>query len=276
MATNLPLSPNGNVVMLTKGITVGGFWPAPSATYPAYTVAAEEQPPAVDEQGNLAVRGPVVTDEGGFRDPFPGAALSADWTPVIGAGGSIAVAGSVVTIGSGTTANSRTYIYRSADFMPFVLSVYLTLTARAAASSGLDFFFGVFNNIDPTLATEYAQWVFRGTGGNTASECLSRSHAGAGGEEGTGTNVAATSTTTAGFRSISLDGEGAIFRDGATSLPAPTVRTTRSQQQPDLYTELFVIMGFVNAAVVSATPVTASIDTVFFKNLDRLVVNTSF
>lgn len=273
MATNVPLTPDGNVAELAKALTTGTYSPDPSGTYPDYSTPSEEQPPTVDKIGQASIRGPVLTDEGGFFEPFAGAALAPAWMAVPGAG-AIAVAGSDLTIGSGLVANDKIYVARPADFLPLRLDLFLTLTARGAASTGFDFFVGLYDTADPTLANEFMEWLFLGSQLNTQASLQSQSHAGAGGLE-TGV-VTVTTTLTAGFRTIALDGEGGVFRDGAVSLPTPTVRATRSRQSIGFYTPLFVAMGFRNAAVVGGTAVTATIDTVALKNLNRLVVNTSF
>ena len=82
-----------------KLLTTGGFFPSPGATNPDYSVAGEVQPPTVDLLGFANIRGPVLTDEGGFRDPFMGAALGPRWTyvPGVSAGGSTTVGSSLVT-----------------------------------------------------------------------------------------------------------------------------------------------------------------------------------
>lgn len=273
MATNVPLTPDGNVPELTKSVTTGAFSPDPSGTYPSYLTPGEEQPTTVDVIGQRVTRSAVYTDEGGFFEPFAGVALVPAWTAVPGAG-SLVVAGSNLTIGSGLVANDRVYVSRPADFLPLRLDMFLTMTARGAASIGFDFFLGFYSDADPDLAEEYQEWLFLGAQLNTQATPQSQSHTGVGGQESA--QVTVTSTITAGFRTLALDGEGGIFRDGAVTLPTPTVRATRSRQNIGFYTPLFVAMGFRNAAVVGATPVTVTIDTVAVKNLNRVVVNTAF
>lgn len=275
MATNIPVDAQGNVPNLTKAVSIAGFDPDPAATYPSYVVAGAEEPPGVDENGHLMTRGPVFTDEGGLRDSFNGAALDPEWT-LVPAGMGFVVAGGSLTITNTDVAGAMGYISRPIDFMPVIANLFLTLSARAAVSTGRDFFFGFYNTADPNVATEYAEWMFLGVGGNTTSETRTASSSAAGGTQGIGVNVTCTSTVTAGFRTIAVDGESGIFRDGAVNLPTPTTRSTQSQQLMGPYTPLFFALGFRNAAVVGAVGMTATIDTLFVKNANRLVVNTAF
>lgn len=169
MASNIPLTPSGDVPQLEKGVATGAFSPDPSGTYPSYTTPGEDQPVTVDVLGQRICRAATYTDEGGFFEAFPGAALDPAWTAVPGAG-SIVVAGSNLTIGSGLLANDKVYVARSADFLPLRLDLFLTLTARGAASTGLDFFVGLYDTMDPTLATEFVEWLFLGSQLNTPTE----------------------------------------------------------------------------------------------------------
>lgn len=69
-----------------------------------------------------------------FRDSFPGTSLdAAKWDSAIGTGGSIAVSGGTVTLGSGTTASAETSILSKEKFtVPFRVSASFTLSQRIA------------------------------------------------------------------------------------------------------------------------------------------------
>lgn len=268
------------------GITTGGFWPDPAATYPDDSIPSVPASPAVDAQGNLATRGPVTTDEGGFRESF-NAALASPWVSAPGAG-TIAIANSVLTITGSLTANDRSYVSHPADFMPMVLNLALGVggagTPITRGGTNVEVFFGLYHldvvanpGLDPQHATAqqaFMEWLFP-TGAATTSTMRIRS-----GNVTNGTEILAgatiTTTGTAGWRSIVVDGESAIFRDGSTTLPTATVRATLSREIPGLYEEFFFSVGVRNIGAPVAPAGIINIDAAYLKNLDRLVVNTAF
>lgn len=69
-----------------------------------------------------------------FRDSFPGTALDTNkWTSSIGAGASISVGSGVLTMSSGTAANSESWVMSKETFtVPFRVSVGFTLSQRIA------------------------------------------------------------------------------------------------------------------------------------------------
>lgn len=278
-----------------KGISTGGFFPDPSSAIPDYPTPNELVTPAVDSQGNLAVRGPVLTDEGGFRDPFAGAALGADWVSSAGTG-TIVVAGSLVTISTPAlpVAADLQYASRNADFLPMTLAVLLGQQGGAApfnlsavAGSTMEAFFGLYlsdptvnPNMDPSHATaqsEHIEWAFLASAAATSGTTRSAAATGAGNSQSQAITV--TTRATPGWRGVSLDGEGVVFRDGATqiqALPPPTTRATQTGQIPGLYSSLFFSMGIRSQGAPGASQGVLVVDTVFLKNLNRLIVNTGF
>jgi hypothetical protein len=271
-----------------KGLERAAFVPDPAGVNPASTNPAYTTPDAVvlayvDPYGNLNARAQVLTDEGGFRDDFAGGALDPAWTAVPGAGGAISVGSSLLSIASGTAANDLVYVVRNADFLPLSLAFFIAaVTGRAAATAGVDFFMGLYNDMNPSLATEFVEWALFGGGANTDGVFTSRAHAGAGGASGPTTFTIQNTLTLPGWRTMSLDGEQVILRDGTTTtgttawpLPAPTVRYNAGRHLPGLYTSLFCAIGFR----LPAAPVTGfsvDLDAVFLKNFNRPVVNTTF
>jgi hypothetical protein len=250
--------------------TTGAFSPDPAGTYPSYTTAGELQSATVDVLGQQNARAAIYTDEGGFVEPFAGTALDAAWTAVSG-GGTITVVGSNLVITPGSTPSDLVYVSRPVDFLPLRLDAFMELTGRGAASVGYDFFIGLYNAADPTAATQFHEWLFTGSLTDVQADIRSQAHAGAGGGEAA--TVTVTSTLTAGFRTIALDTDGGVYRDGSTALPTPTVRGTQSRQPIGFYSKLHVAMGFRNAGVLGVTPVTATIDTILINNLNRVSVN---
>jgi len=293
-----------------KGITTGGFFPDPASAIPDYPTAGELQPPAIDSQGNLAIRGPVLTDEGGTREPFA-AAPAAPWVlSAIPAGGSRQFVDSVCIqrLPLAPVAGTSIFVSRTADYLPVILNALLgrtvltTVTVPAAsadpfnisglAATTIEAFFGLYKldvaanpGLDPDHATaqmEFCEWAFQASTAAGTAMLRTRSHAGLGGDQPQPVaTVAVTSRATAGWRSIALDGESALFRDGATqaaALPPPTSRSTLSGQIPGLYTELFLSFG-IRVGATPGVPLVIpqlQVDTVYLKNLDRLIVNTGF
>lgn len=74
-----------------------------------------------------------------FRDSFPGTAIDANkWSSSIGTGGAITVGSGVLTMGSGTSINSETWVMSKETFtVPFRVSVGFAMSQRIANQSFL-------------------------------------------------------------------------------------------------------------------------------------------
>lgn len=255
-------------------LTRDRFFPEPGFVKD-YATNDVSGPGLVDVAGAIFQRGPVLTDEGGFREDFIGAALPAEWTALTTGAGSVTVAGSnvVFTAGAGVVAGDRALITRPADFLPVICNVFPIGAARVA---GLNFFFGIYNDPDPDLATEFAELEF--TSSLLVTQAAFRSRSGAGASNLTSNTITVATTATSTWRTLTLDGEAAVCRDTSTAtdaLPTTTTRGSVSRHIPGLYTHLSVAMGWrANGGVPVAG--SYSVDTIFLKNLDRLVVNTAF
>lgn len=112
-----------------------------------------------------------------FRDSFPGTALNAQyWTSQTGTGGAISVAGGALTMGSGTTINSESWVMSNEFFtVPFRVSIGLTLSQRIADQS----FFVELVSIDPITkqpdGLHKAGWLFDGTSATTGKYVVQNS-----------------------------------------------------------------------------------------------------
>lgn len=267
--------------MLLNALTRNTFFPVPGfATN--YADSDRSGPSLIDVAGALFTRGPVLTDEGGFREDFPGAALDPAWTSFTTGVPTITVAGSSVSfnVPAPSAIGDRAIISRPIDFLPIIGNV--ALNTAAARVAGYDFFMGFYNDPDPALATAFVEERFLGTQLATQANILTQS---AVGNADTVTNQAV-QTTVAGagncsWRTLALDGESVIVRDVNTTtnaLPATTTRVSQSRHLPGLYETLYFAMGIrisaATAAIVAGN--TYSVDTVFVKNTDRLIVNTAF
>lgn len=105
-----------------------------------------------------------------FRDSFSGAALDlTKWDQVLGTGGTIAVANSTLTFGSGNTANAEHSILSKETFtIPFRVGIGLTLSQRIANQS----FFVEAVSVDPSTGVPDGKhkvgWLFDGTSATQA------------------------------------------------------------------------------------------------------------
>jgi hypothetical protein len=100
-----------------------------------------------------------------FRDSFPGAAVdTAKWDASLGTGGSITVAGGVLTLGSGTTINDGPSVLSKETFtIPFRLSFNLSLSQRITNQAFLVEVVSVNESTGLPDGLHSAAWVFDGT-----------------------------------------------------------------------------------------------------------------
>jgi hypothetical protein len=266
---------------LLNSLVRNGFFPVPGFAED-YVNSERSGPSLIDVAGALFTRGPVLTDEGGFRDDFPGNALGADWTSFVTGVPTITVAGSSVSFNVPALAaiGDRAIVSREVDCLPLIANI--AINNVAARVPGYDFFMGFYNDPDPELATVFVEQRFLGTKLGAQSNMLTQN--GAGNAETVADVFVQTTAAGAGacsWRTIALDGESAVFRDVNTAtnaLPTTNARLSQSRHTPDLYQNLFFAMGIRISLAVG--PVVAanlySVDTVFVKNANRLVVNTAF
>jgi hypothetical protein len=282
-----------------KGQTVGAFAPDPAGTYPDDSTPGEFKEATIDPLGHLMGRDQILTDEGGFRDDFSGAALGADWSSDPGGGGSIVVAGSIVTLATALVpvAASRVYAARALDFLPFSISWFTTaMTPAGVAASTMQAFFGVYRDEfaidgvtnplrDPEHATaqlEFCEWRWLASDVATDFDAVCARD---GATSTVASAVCVNRATTPNWRNFALDQEQIIYRDGSAGLgttvaaggnPPPTTRAVISLHLPDPFTPLFVAMGIRCGAAPGAVQGLVGFDAVNAKNINRLVVNTGF
>lgn len=260
--------------MTTAGITSGEVaddfapyqtWPSPPAT-PGSVAMGQ-----LDVIQQLMVRGPVLTDEGGFREMLTGAdpLATAPWVATLTSGTRI-TAGGVVTFNSGVIAAGVNYVCREADYLP--IQINLEIQAAAAPGGTAEFFWGLYSDADPDVAIasgQFSECSWLASDGATTG----RQRGGANGNIQGPTTFTITTKVNAGFRTLLLDADGSNYRDATTILPTTTVRSTQSSRQPGLDTTLFVCFGFRNGAAPVAWGVTVT--TVLLNNYNRLRVNTA-
>lgn len=255
---------------LVTGVAATAFAPYQDPPTPT-PVAGEPERVFADPVGQLMIRGPVLTDEGGFRemfgtDPF----AAAPWSNVL-TSGTRAVAAGIATFTSGVVVAGRNYVSRQVDILPLIVNLDLLSAARPGGTA--EFFWGLYSNPDPDVAIatgEFCECSWIASGAVNAG--LIRG--GVAGNFQAPASFTISASNAAGFRTLTLDGEGAVYRDGSTTLPTVTTRSTISTKVPDLNTPLYFIMGFRNGAAPINWSVTCSC--IFVKNTNRLLVNTGF
>jgi len=275
-----------------QAIATGGYAPEEDAAA-AYEAANVLRSLLVDRSGALVTRATVLTDEDSWRESFS-TPLGSHWQQNAGSG-SIVQAGSTLTITGSLVAGDRGYIARVADYAPISLSVCLgtggvspaTALAPVVVRGGGtgETFFGLYaldlaanptlNPSHPTAQESFVEWRFTPAPATQGILVARSSASSPAGTEGVAP-VTISTTVVAGWRTISLGQQSAVFRDGSTTLPTATVRATRSRELPAPYTALFFAAGFrAGAAPAGPLPVLA-LDTVLVQSIDRLNTDASF
>ena len=282
-----------DITSATQAVATGGFAPLPNALA-TYVTPNVLRSLLVDRDGSLVSRSTVLTDEGSWRESF-NAPLGVDWQQNAG-GGSLVQAGSTLTITGSLTSGDAGYIARTVDYAPILLSVCLgtggvspaTVLAPVVVRGGGtgETFFGLYaldlaanptlDPSHPTAQASFAEWRFTPAPALTTQGILvTRSSASSpAGTEGTAP-VTISTTLGAGWRTISLGQQSAIFRDGSTTLPTATVRATRSRELPEPYTPMFFAAGFRAGGGPSVPPPVLALDTVLVQSIDRLNTDAS-
>jgi hypothetical protein len=283
-----------DITSATQAVATGGFAPLSSALA-TYVTPNVLRSLLVDRDGSLVSRSTVLTDEGSWRESF-NAPLGVDWQQNAG-GGSLVQAGSTLTITGSLVPGAAGYIARTVDYAPILLSVCLgtggvspatVLAPVVVRGNGTEeTFFGLYaldlvanptlDPSHPTAQASFAEWRFTPAPALTTQGILvTRSSASSpAGTEGTAP-VTISTTLGAGWRTISLGQQSAIFRDGSTTLPTATVRATRSRELPEPYTPMFFAAGFRAGGGPSVTPPVLALDTVLVQSIDRLNTDASF
>ena len=281
-----------DITSATQAVATGGFAPLPNALA-TYVTPNVLRSLLVDRDGSLVSRSTVLTDEGSWRESF-NSALGVDWQQNAG-GGSLVQAGSTLTITGSLTSLDAGYIARTVDYAPILLSVCLgtggvspaTVLAPVVVRGGGtgETFFGLYaldlaanptlDPSHPTAQASFAEWRFT-PALTTQGILVTRSSASSpAGTEGVAP-VTVSTTLGAGWRTISLGQQSAIFRDGSTTLPTATVRATRSRELPEPYTPMFFAAGFRAGGGPLAPPPVLALDTVLVQSIDRLHTDGGF
>lgn len=197
-----------------------------------------------------------------LRDDFEGVELSTEWSAVYGAGMSISIGGSNLTIGAGTVANAESSVTSLRAFrLPLRLQVLLRLTQRIANQ---DFYIEL---VDAT-GSLYARWRFNGTSATTALAETSSGTPNAGPSLGVGSSV------TGFVAEIALDRDRILFSERPIdSGSGATLRRTVNNRIPSEGTDLFVRIRAKNGAVAPASGTSLIVDYVLVYEHERLDVS---
>ena len=181
-----------------------------------------------------------------------------------GAGGSFAVASSVVTVAAGTTNGSRTTAFRRGDYGPMFLQCYLSLSQRIVNQ---EFYMGFVD--DATNPGIRALAVFDGTDNTKVKLRVASSLAAADVEEVTASLP--NGITSASSNQIELSVMTSVVYLTIDGVKVAEVR----RHVPGPYDVMVPAFGFINTGV-PATATTAAVDSFWFKNHDRIEVANTF
>lgn len=177
-----------------------------------------------------------------------------------GTGGSFSVASSVLSILSGTTTTSTTYIFRESDYGPMIGVWACSLSQRIANQTG---YVGFQDAL--TAPTQYARFAFDGTS-NTVVKCQTAfSTAASDIEETTVTLPSALTTASTQRFKVELRQDLCMFWINETPVAVHRLHL------PDPYRVLFQWAGWLNGGSSPASTSTLALDMLALNNFD--VVN---
>jgi len=330
MTASLPVVIASDQFLKLFGYTYSSFSPNPS-NYAAST----QTPITLDGSKRLETHSTVLTDEGSFRDDFPGTSLSSsltgtatftngsavisgigsifltevlvgqwikkttdsevffaqvesvgndstvslstaytgttatatatisDWLTVTPTGGSIIVANSLVSIGSGTANGATGYIRRAADYNPYTLSVMASISQRIANQTTIIGF-------RDTFATTNKQAIVSFTGTSNTQVNFITSFSSAAVDTQTTSVTLPNGATTNNLNVYKIDVSGTQVTLSINGI----VVAIHQQHIPGPYDSMDVYAGTLNSAVVTAT--TLAIDYYYFSNVDRIQIDNDF
>jgi hypothetical protein len=218
---------------------------------------------STDPDGQLLIRGDVLTDEGTFRDNFPGSSLNLDlWTSAISGTASISVANSLVSLVSGTGSGAEASIFSAGDYGPISMRAQLSISQRIANQT-----IEVGFKDDITSPVSSAFFQFTGTD-NTKVTCVSSEGSTASDQQTTTVTIPNATSATAASYYIEVQPDQVAF------LINDQIVAIHKTHLPGPYDVVNTVARIVNAAAVTTT--TLAIDYVYFINQNSLQINNSF
>ena len=193
-----------------------------------------------------------------------GVGINSFWLPTVGTGGSISVASSILSIASGTTAGSNTWVQRGADYGPMEKTIRFSVSQRIANETIRMGF--VDNFASPTVQ---ACIELTGTD-NTQVSLVCRSSALAADLE-TVTATLPTGINTASLINLKIDAHNdrvTLYYDPADGSP-PVFLAMCKNHIPAPYVSMLSGHGVMNGTT-PATTTTLSVDMVYLNDYNLL------
>ncbi len=252
--------------ILQTGVSTGSYELPPDQGYTNGQVV----PAKYDADGLQMVRAWVSTNEGNLYDTFPGTSLNAAWTSSIGTGGSIAVSGGAVTIGSGTTANAVTYICQAVDYSPLRAEIILSLSQRIANQNAM---VALTDNCNPALQTQFLRFNWAGT---TNTVVYAESQGPDSQSEGVGASLTQTATSNNAIYSIEWNSTSGSFAYHSVDTLDAAVLSQHYSETPDPSAVMYLWIGWVNGASAPASSSNIVVKKVYVKNMNTVAVKNEF
>jgi hypothetical protein len=185
--------------------------------------------------------------------------------------GAYSIASSNINLGAGVTVSGQMFVFKSIDYLPFIVSTYGIVTQRI---SGQDAYIGFADSA--TNPGDFARFHFTGTSNGTVN-CETGFSVGGGGNVASGNyDITAASIPSSGvtnsghYYRIDLSAENATF-----TIDNITVATNRINI-PNPYTTLNFYAGWQNGGVAPASSSQLYLDYVFANDVDAVQVAGGF
>lgn len=185
-----------------------------------------------------------------------GTATSSNWYISIGTGASQSISSSILGLASGTTSGSINGIYRSADYLPFVLTFQLSISQRISDQKIVVGFEDIFAG-----AEKSAFFMWDGTS-NSSVTCVS-SFASDSIESTVVTYPGVATSATIQTYEISITPNTVVF------IINDTVVATHKVHLPGPYDVLNIVSYIENTGIPSSST-TVNLDALFFQNTDQV------
>jgi hypothetical protein len=196
-----------------------------------------------------------------YREDFPGVALNADWSTIqTGAGHTVSVASSILSIATGTTINTETILRCLIPFtIPFRVMFIFMLSQRIANQ---EFFLEVTNAAGNMLA----QWLFSGTSATIGTHNTTNA-----GTAGTPASPTIASTASYAIAEIELFPDEVYFHSRpADSTAVRSLTAVRTRFIPDPNETYFVQIRARNLGTAPASSTTLFVDAVTVQDITEL------
>jgi hypothetical protein len=259
MANSMPVTMASDQTAVRAGVSITDNY-APNSPYTETSLGTLK----ADPDGQLLVRGSVLTDEGTFRDDFIGSVLdSSIWTSAVVTTGTINVANSIATLATGNSASGAAYIFSDGDYGPISLRTQLSISQRLNNQTTE---VGFRDTV--VTPTKFAFFRFTGTSVNQVT-CVT----------GSSSAAADTQTTTVTLNDFSSTSSNDYYievqPDQVSFIINNKVVATHRLHVPGPYDVLNIHSGITtNSGPGSNTSL--AIDYIYFINQNSIQVNNSF